>query len=77
MILVKAKSPGFHLKSKTAPEKTYEEKLKEEEKMIRVFDGSASTIKHIAPVSSVKPLEERQEIKVFGDDCNAAAKAIF
>jgi hypothetical protein len=45
--------------------------------MIRVFDGSASTIKHIAPVSSVKPLEERQEIKVFGDDCNAAAKAIF
>lgn len=65
MVLVKAKSPSVHFKSKTAPEKTYEEKLKEENKMIRVFDGSSSTIKHIGPVGTVKPLEERQEVGIF------------
>lgn len=45
--------------------------------MIRLFDGSASTIKNQSPIVPLKPLEERYEQQNFGQDCPQAAKAIF
>jgi hypothetical protein len=46
----------FHQNSN---EVTFEEKQKEETKMIRIFDGSASTIKQTSPKVLLQPLEER------------------
>jgi hypothetical protein len=43
--LVKQKARQTHFSIK-APDKSFDEKMREEEKMIRIFDGSASTIKH-------------------------------
>lgn len=61
----------------TTHEKSEDERLREEEKMIRLFDGSASTIKNSSPIVPLKPLDERREIKAFGQECKQAAKFIF
>jgi hypothetical protein len=44
--LIKHQTPVTHFKPILPPEKTFEEKQKQETKMIRLFDGSASTIKN-------------------------------
>lgn len=36
--------------------------------MIRIFDGSSSCIKNNSPSITLKPLEERREVPVFGED---------
>jgi hypothetical protein len=57
--LVKHKSPVTHFKPKVDGEPTVEEKQKCEHKMIRLFDGSASSIKNQSPQVALQPLEER------------------
>lgn len=44
------------------------EKIRQDTKKIRQFDGSAATIKKIPPLPQVKELSERLEHPVFGAD---------
>jgi hypothetical protein len=64
--LVKHKARETHFMANKTAEKSFDEKQREEEKMIRIFDGSASTIKNSQPIVPLKPLEVRKEIKAFG-----------
>ena len=66
--MVKHHSPAILFKARADSEPTNEEKHKEETKMIRIFDGSASCIKNYSPGIALKPLEERREVPVFGED---------
>jgi hypothetical protein len=73
---VKHKAPTAQFNAKRPVEMTIDAKEREEIKMIRIFDGSSSSIKNTSPRLTLKPLEERTEIKEFGQD-TLGGRAIF
>ena len=67
--LTKNQSPQIRFMAKSSELPPDEEKtMQKQYKQIRLFDGSASTIKKVPKPIKWQPLEERQVVKEFGEE---------
>ena len=71
------KSPVPDFRGTAHKEPSYAERMQQDNKKIRQFDGSASCIKMDPKPLKCAPLEERQTVPVFGDEPGRKAAAVF